>query len=163
LPANVRELHVVHYYEVIEVAYKRRDLVDTGIQQQIAGAPVNVAITLNPSLDAQQKTVIPLSFRKRLHCVRHHAVEPAQAIAAVHQNFASPTQVADPGRVEKGIKFCGKTVECDGRQRAAMQPQSRQRTQCRAESSRTCLPRWFRGGYFRGIRSRKHNKIIALQ
>jgi hypothetical protein len=158
LPANVRQLHVVHYYEVIEVAYKRRDLVDTGIKQQIAGAAVNVAIALNPSLDAQQKAVIPLFFRKRLHCVRHHAVEPAQAIAAIHQNFASPTQVADPGRVEKGIELSRKTVECARRQRAAMQPQSRQRTQGRAQSGRSCLQ-----GYFRGIRSRKHNKIIALQ
>jgi len=158
LPANVSQLHVVHYYEVIEVPYQRRDLVDTGIQQQIAGAPVNVAITLNPSLDAQQKAVISLSFRKRLHCVRHHAVEPAQAIAAVHQNFASPTQVADPGGVEKGIKLCRKTVECGRRQRTAMQLQSGQRTQRRAQSSWSGLQ-----GQFRGIRSRKHNKIIALQ
>jgi hypothetical protein len=158
LPANVSQLHVVHYYEVIEVAYQRGDLVDTGFQQQIASAAVNVAITLNPSPDAQQKAVIPLSFRKRLHCVRHHAVEPAQAIAAVHQNFTLPTQVADPGRVKKGIKLCRKTVECARRQRAAMQLQGGQRTQGRAQSSWSGLQ-----GQFRGIRSRKHNKIIALQ
>jgi hypothetical protein len=47
-----------------------------------------------------------LSFRKRLHRVRNHAVKPAQTIAAGYQNFASPTQVADPGRVEKGINLC---------------------------------------------------------
>jgi hypothetical protein len=158
LPANVSQLHVVHYYEVVEVAYQRGDLVDTGIQQQIARAAINVAITLNPSLDAQQKAVIPLFFRKRLHCVRHHAVEPAQTIAAVHQDFASPTQVADPGRVEKGIKLFRKTAEGARRQRAAMQLQSRQRTQGGAQSSRSGLE-----GQFRGIRSRKHNKIIALQ
>ena len=161
MPANVSQLHIVHNYEVIEVAYQSGDLVNTGIQQQIIGAPVNVAVTLNPPLDAEQKAVIPLSFGKRLHRVRHHAVEPAQTIAAGHQNFASPTQVADPGGVEKGIQLWRKTVECGRRQGAAMQPQSRQRSQRGAQSSRSGLER--RPGYFRGIRSRKHNKIIALQ
>lgn len=106
MPANVSQLYVVHYYEVIEVAHQRRDLVDAGIEQQIIGVPVNVAITLNSPLNAEQKAVIPLFFRKRLHRVRNHAVEPAQTIAAGYQNFASPTQVADPGRVEKEIKLC---------------------------------------------------------
>jgi hypothetical protein len=60
-----------------------------------------------------------------LHRVRNHAVEPAQAIAADDQNFASPTQVADPGSVEKGIKLCWKTFECGWRQHPAMLPQIR--------------------------------------
>lgn len=162
MPANVGQFHIVHYYEVIEVAYKRRGLVDTGVQQQIAGPAVNVAIPLNSSLDAQKKAVISLPFGKRLHCVRHHAVEPAQAIAAIDQYFASPTQVADPGRVEKGIKLCGKAVKCPCSQRAAMQPQVGQRTEGRAQSGRPCFQSRLRGGHFRGIRSRKHNKIIAL-
>ena len=64
IPANVCQLYIVHYYEVVEMAYQRRNLVITCIQQQIAGAPVYVAITLDTPLHAQQETVISLSFRE---------------------------------------------------------------------------------------------------
>ena len=65
--ANICQLHVVHYDEVIEMTHDGRDLVKACIQQQIAGAPVNVAITLDTPLYAQQKAVISLSFGERLH------------------------------------------------------------------------------------------------
>ncbi len=123
--ANVCQLHIVHYDEVIEMAHQGRDLVETRIEQQIAGAPVYVAVALNAPLDAEQKAVISLSFGERLHCVRYHAVEPAQAVAAGNQNLAPPAQVADPGGVQKGIKLPRQTVKHAGRERAAMQAKSR--------------------------------------
>ena len=69
LVANVCQLNIVHYDEVIEMTHQGRDLVKACIQQQIAGAPVYVAVTLDAPLYAQQKAVISLSFGERLHRV----------------------------------------------------------------------------------------------
>ena len=67
MPANICQLNIVHYDEVIEMTHQGRDLVKACIQQQIAGAPVNIAVSLDTPLYAQQKAVIPLSFGERLH------------------------------------------------------------------------------------------------
>ena len=74
IAANVCQLNIVHYDEVIEMAHQGRNLVTSRIQQQIAGAPVYVAVTLNAPLHAQQEAVVSLSFRERLHSVRDHAI-----------------------------------------------------------------------------------------
>ena len=131
LPANVCQLHIVHYYEVIEMAHQGGDLVNTRIEQQIGGAAVDVAVALNASLDAEQKAVIPLSFGERLHRVRYHAIEPAQAVAAGNQNLPPPAQVADPGGVQKGIELPRETIKNARSERTAMQARQRLRSQVR--------------------------------
>ncbi len=61
LLANVCQLHIVHYNKVVKMAHQARDLVNTRIEQQVAGTAVDVAVALNPSLNAEQKAVISLS------------------------------------------------------------------------------------------------------
>ncbi len=124
--ANVCQFHIVHYDKVVKMVQQGRDLVATGIEQQIAGAPVYIAIALNAPLDAEQKAVVSLSFGERLHGVRDHAVEPTQAIGAGNQDLAPPAQIADAGGVQKGINFPGQIVKHTGREGATMQTWLRQ-------------------------------------
>jgi hypothetical protein len=123
--ANVCQFYIVHYDKVVKMAQQDRDLVASGIEQQIAGAPVYVAIALYAPLDAEQKAVVSLSFGERLHGVRDHAVEPAQAVAASNLNLAAPAQIADAGGVQKGIDFPRQIVKHAGREGATMQAELR--------------------------------------
>jgi hypothetical protein len=99
------ELHIIHNDEVIEMGKQARGLEAVGVQQDVAGPSIDVAVALDAPLSVEDEIVIAVIFGKGLDSVRDHAVEPANTVFAGGADAGSIAEIEACSIGQGGGKF----------------------------------------------------------
>src|SRR5271163_5304354 len=95
------ELYIIHNDEVIEMGKQARGLGAVGVQQDVAGPSIDVAISLDAPLSIEDEIVVAVTLGEGLDGVRDHAVEPAKAVFAGDADAGAIAQI-EAGSAGKG-------------------------------------------------------------
>src|SRR5208282_4976900 len=93
---DVRDLNIVGNDIAIEELQYFVALAEFRIHQQRVASLENIKIGLDLPLRIEHESVNAATGSKIAHVIRHHAIHPANAIAACNRNLRPPAQVIEP-------------------------------------------------------------------